>query len=176
MKPSSFEETYTRWLDGQLGPAETDAFENEMRERGLDPSAERTSGEGLHRLLSEHSIAPEIKHADFFNRQLMYRIEQDQRAAAKSPEEPAGIWRLFALPKLAWAGLACLLIAGVMYKAMIPTGQVASYEKSPYFATVVDSRTFDPSVSANTVYNPRDNITVLWIDGLDYLPADYALQ
>jgi hypothetical protein len=47
---------------------------------------------------------------------------------------------------------------------------------STYFATVVDSRTFDPTISANTVYDPQDNVTVLWIDGLDYLPADYALQ
>ena len=48
--------------------------------------------------------------------------------------------------------------------------------RSPYFATVVDSRTFDPTVSASTVYDPRSNVTVLWLDGLDYLPADYALQ
>jgi len=147
-----------------------------MRERGLDPATERASSEKLHRLLHENSAAPEMKHADFFNRQLMYRIEQEQRAEARPEAEPAGFWRLFALPKLAWAGLACLLIAGVMYKTLIPTSGPSPLEQSTYFATVVDSRTFDPTISANTVYDPRDNITVLWIDGLDYLPADYALQ
>jgi hypothetical protein len=72
--------------------------------------------------------------------------------------------------------VACLLIAGALFKTMIPTNVPGPLDKSPYFATVVDSRTFDPGISANTVYDPRDNITVLWIDGLDYLPADYALQ
>jgi len=176
MKPSSFEETYTLWLDGQLNPVDCENFERQMRERGLDPGAERASANRLHRLLSENSAAPEMKHADFFNRQLMYRIEQEQRADVKTEAELPGFWRLFALPKIAWAGLACLLIAGVTYKTLIPTHSPSPLEQSTYFATVVDSRTFDPKVSANTVYDPRDNITVLWIDGLDYLPADYALQ
>jgi hypothetical protein len=176
MKPSSFEETYTLWLDRQLSPADADAFESQMRERGLDPATERSSSERLHRLLRTNSEVPEMKHPDFFNRQLMYRIEQEQRAETKQQAEPAGIWRLFALPKIAWAGLACLLVAGVMYKTLIPATGPSPLEQSTYFATVVDSRTFDPTISANTVYDPRDNLTVLWIDGLDYLPADYALQ
>ena len=41
---------------------------------------------------------------------------------------------------------------------------------------MVDARTFEPTISATTVYDPRDNVTVLWLDGLDYLPADYVLQ
>lgn len=176
MKPSSFEETFTLWLDNQLSPADAEAFEKQMRERGLDPAAERASSEKLHRLLHENSPAPEMKHTDFFNRQLMYRIEQEQRAAAKPEAEPVGIWRLFALPRIVWAGLACLLLAGVMYRTLIPKSGPSPLEVSTYFATVVDSRTFDPTISANTVYDPQDNVTVLWIDGLDYLPADYALQ
>jgi hypothetical protein len=176
MKPSSFEETFTLWLDDQLSPADAEAFEKQMRERGLDPVAERAGGEKLHRLLHENSSAPMMKHAEFFNRQLMYRIEKEQRDAARTEGAAVSFWRWLALPKIAWAGLACLLIAGVMYKTMIPTSGPSPLDQSPYFATVVDSRTFDPGVSANTVYDPRDNITVLWIDGLDYLPADYALQ
>jgi hypothetical protein len=176
MKPSSFEETYTLWLDRRLSPADAEAFEQQMRERGLDPAAERLSSEKLHRLLHDNSPVPEMKHTDFFNRQLMYRIEQEQRAETKPETESAGIWRLFALPKIAWAGVACLLAAGMMYKAFIPASGPTPLEQSTYFATVVDSRTFDPTISANTVYDPRDNLTVLWIDGLDYLPADYALQ
>jgi hypothetical protein len=176
MKPSSFEETYTLWLDGQLSPADAEAFEKQMRERGLDPVAERASGRKLHRLLHENSPAPMMKHTDFFNRQLMYRIEQEQREGTRPEAAQANFWRWLAFPKIAWAGIACLLIAGVMYKTMIPTTGPSPLEQSTYFATVVDSRTFDPTVSANTVYNPQDNLTVLWIDGLDYLPADYALQ
>ena len=176
MKPSSFEETFTLWLDGRLNSAEAEAFENQMRERGLDPAAERAGGEKLHRLLRENSPAPMMKHTEFFNRQLVYRIEQERRDEARPEASVLSFWRWLALPRIAWAGIACLLIAGVMYKAMIPTSGPGPLDQSPYFATVVDSRTFDPTVSANTVYNPQDNITVLWIDGLDYLPADFVLQ
>ena len=175
MKPSSFEETYTLWLDRQLSPADAEAFEKLMRERGLDPDTERSGGEKLHRLLHENSPAPEMKHADFFNRQLLYRIKQGDRAVAKH-EETVSFWRWLALPKMAWAGIACLLFAAVTYKTLIPASGPTPFEKSTYYATVVDSRTFDPTISANTVYDPNDNITVLWIDGLDYLPADFALQ
>jgi len=49
-------------------------------------------------------------------------------------------------------------------------------DQSAYFATVVDARTFENNVSASTVYNSRDNVTVLWLDGLDYLPADSVVQ
>src|SRR6266511_4458809 len=122
MKPSSFEETFTLWLDGRREPADAEAFEKQMRERGLDPTAERASGEKLQRLLHENSPAPMMKHTEFFNRQLMYRIEREQRSEARPEVATVSFWRWLALPKIAWAGLACLLIAGVMYKTMIPTG------------------------------------------------------
>ena len=45
-------------------------------------------------------------------------------------------------------------------------------EPSKYFAQVVEAWPSDPSISATTVYNPQDNVTVLWLEGLDYMPSD----
>ena len=57
-----------------------------------------------------------------------------------------------------------------------PDAHGAPRDKSPYFAQVIDARPLAEGVSADTVYTARDNVTVVWLGGLDYLPADYKLQ
>jgi hypothetical protein len=32
------------------------------------------------------------------------------------------------------------------------------------------------NVSASTYYSPDDDVTVVWLDGLKYIPANYALN
>jgi anti-sigma factor RsiW len=175
MKTSEFEIQFTEWLDGRLPAAQAAAFEEELRRRGLDPAAERAAADATRQMLKAHSSAPELPHADFFQHQLMNRIEREL-AEAGAPRRRAGrSW--LSLPRLAWAGACCLLLAGVMFKAMIPVGGGggAAQEPSKYFATIVDARTFTPDVSAVTVYDPRDNLTVLWLEGLDFVP-ETALQ
>ena len=170
MKPSDFETNFTAWLDGQLDPAKTAEFEAEMRRQGFDPAAERAAHEATTRLFREHSPAPALPNADFFQHQLLHQIERDTREAEARPRRS---WWSF--PRLVWAGAMSLLVAGVLFKTMIPVGET-KIEGSPYFATVVDARTYDPSISVDTVYNPRDNVTVLWLDGLDYMPNDIVTQ
>lgn len=165
----TFEERFTAYIDGQLtGPALAD-FERELAQH---PDAARDAGAArkLGRLLREHPTAPSLTNPDFFNLQIQQRIAADQ------PRERRGGWS-WSLPRLVWAGAACLLMAGAMFKMLIPTGpQPFLDEAAPYFAQVVESWPSDPSIYASTVYNPRDNVTVLWLDGLDYIPASYKLE
>ena len=173
MKTSEFEQQFTAWLDGKLSPEKTDSFEQEMRDRGFDPNAERFAAASTTALLRKHSQSPTLGHRDFFNHQILHRIEND----LEKPEAVrSGQRTWWGIPWLAWAGAACLLIAAVLFKNLIPVGGGSLVERSTYFATVVDARTFEKTVSASTVYNPRDNVTVLWLDGLDYLPADFVVQ
>ncbi len=165
MKP--FEEQFTAWADGKLSGPELAAFEKEL-ERHPEAMSERADAQKLGAFLRENPTAPKLTNADFFNLQIQQRI------AADRPREKAAGW-FWSLPRLAWAGAACLLVAGVMFQTLIPTGSTVS-EADPYFAQVVESWTSEPGVSANTVYNPRDNVTVLWLDGLDYIPASYELK
>lgn len=167
MKPSDFEANFTAWLDGQLEPEQVAAFELEMRGRGFDPAAERAAADGMRGLLRTHAAAPELGHAEFFQHQLMRRIEQDER----SPRA-AGAWWKF--PRLVWAGAFCLLVAAVLFRALIPVGPQPV--GGDYFATVVDARTYEPGISVDTVYDPRNNVTVLWLDGLDFMEGDIVAQ
>lgn len=166
MKPSDFEENFTAWLDGQLDPEKTAAFEEELRARGFDPAAERAAAERTHALLTRHSTPPEMGNVDFFQHQLLHRIEQAERET-REPRVARSWWTF---PRLAWAGAFCLLMAGLLFKTLIPTHSEAA--GSDYFATIVDARTYEPTISVDTVYDSSNNVTVLWLDGLDYMPTD----
>ena len=68
----------------------------------------------------------------------------------------------------------CLLVAALLFQIAIPRG--STNDRSPYFAEVIDARPMAAGITANTVYTPEDNVTVIWLDGLDSLPPDYQLQ
>jgi anti-sigma factor RsiW len=163
MKPSDFEANFTAWLDGQLDTEHAAAFEKELRARGFDPAAERAAAEHTGDLLRRHSPAPEMTHADFFQHQLLHRIQESER-------QPVASRSWWSFPRLMWAGAFCLIVAGLMFKTMIPVG--SKPPGSDYFATIVDARTYEPNISVDTVYDSRNNVTVLWLDGLDYMPTD----
>lgn len=166
----TFEERFTAWVDGRLVGEELAAFEKEL---AAHPEAadERDAALKLRGLLREHPAAPVLSNADFFNLQLQQRI------AAESPRARAadrGTWSFWTLPRLALAGALSLVFAGVLFKTLIPPS--VTYDTAPYFAQVVEAWPADPGISASTVYSPEDNVTVLWLDGLDPIPASYQLQ
>ena len=171
MKP--FEEQFTAWVDGKLSGAELAAFEKEL-ERHPEAVEDRANAQKLGAFLRGNPTAPKLTNEDFFNLQIQQRIAAD-RPRERAGEKASG-W-FWSLPRLLIAGATCLLIAGVMFTTLIPSGtSVTGSDESPYFAQVVESWTSEPGVSANTVYNPKDNVTVLWLDGLDYIPASYQLK
>lgn len=167
MKPSDFEANFTAWLDGQLAPENAAAFERELRARGFDPAAERAAAERTRTLLYQHSATPEMGHTEFFQHQLLHRIQQEERA-----QRTARSWWTF--PRLAWAGAFCLLVASVLFRALIPVG--AQPVGGDYFATIVDARTYEPSITVDTIYDPSTNVTVLWLGGLEFMESDIIGQ
>lgn len=167
MKTSDFEANFTAWLDGQLDLEKAAVFEQEMRARGFDPAAERAAAEATRGLLRTHAATPELGHAEFFQHQLLRRIDREEPAP-----RAAGAWG--GLSRLVWAGAFCLLVAGLLFRALIPLGpQPVSGD---YFATIVDARTYEPTISVDTVYDPSSNVTVLWLGGLDYMDGDIVAQ
>jgi anti-sigma factor RsiW len=170
MKP--FEEQFTAWVDGKLSGAELAAFEKQLAAHP-EAVAEKEAAHKLGRLLRAHPTAPPLTNPDFFNHQLMQRIAADTPRAAQPARKKESFW--FSIPGLAWAGAACLLVAFVLFKTTIPDGP-RHLEKSNYYAQVVESWPGNPNVSASTVYSADDNVTVVWLDGLDYIPASYALN
>ena len=164
----TFEERYTAWVDGQLSGDALAAFEKEL-ESHPDAAEDRAAVRKLGDLLRSHATAPKLSNADFFNLQLQQRIEAEQpRARYAPPRETGGFF--WPISRLVWAGAACLGMAALLYKSLIPAPILP--EPSKYFAQVVEAWPSDPSISATTVYNPQDNVTVLWLEGLDYMPSE----
>lgn len=168
----TFEEKYTAWVDGNLPGGSVAAFEKEL-EGVSTASADRAEVHRLGALLRSHGHAPPLNNAEFFSEEIFRRIRAQEPLAAKSAA--TGWWR-WSIPQLASTGAICLLIAFALFKMLVPSATPGKAAPAPYFAEVVDVWPADPSISATTVYSPQDNVTVLWLDGLDYLPASYSLQ
>ena len=172
----TFEEKYTAWIDSQLSEDARIAFEKEL-ETLSGATADRAEAHRLGALLRKHGSAPPLDNADFFSHGIEQRILRE--VASSSQTSSRGWWR-WSIPRLASAGAACLLLAVVLYQTIVrhpsSADAVATRAGEPYFAEVVDIWPADPSISATTVYNPQDNVTVVWLEGLEYLPASYELQ
>jgi hypothetical protein len=173
----TFEEKYTAWIDQRLSEPERVAFEKELANL---PEAQHDREEALRlgALLRAHANAPALTNSGFFNHQIVHRIQFAESAGQVTRRI---FWWQWSIPKLITAGAIALIAAFVLYQSIVPpttTAPVANAPQpaAPYFAEVVDAWTADPSISVTTVYTPEDNITVLWLDGLDYLPASYALE
>ena len=164
----TFEEQFTAWVDGKLEGPELTEFEKQLAEHP-EATAEKEEALRLREFLRAHPTAPRLSNPDFFNHQLMRQIEADLPNPAKK-KPVASFW---AFGRLAWAGAVCLALGIAIYKTSVPT-PARSVPKSEYFAQVVEAWPSQPNISATTVYNPEDNVTVVWLDGLEYIPATVA--
>lgn len=170
MKP--FEENFTAWIDGELAGAELAAFDAELA-KVQDAEAEKAGAHQLGDLLRLHGNAPELKNADFFNHQLLQAIELEQRRET-APVRTAVSW--WTLPRIAWVGAASLLVALALGQMLIPRGPIENPTGGDYVAQVIESSTDDPAISATSFHSKKENVTVLWLDGLDYVPENYKLK
>ena len=115
---------------------------------------------------------------EFFHHQLRQRIEAEERDTAKAAAEPAvggAKPALWPIGRLAWAGATFLAIFGVC--TLFVLREKAPSDQSQYLTEILNTRV-DPTVSPDaTISNfqtKEDKVTVLWIDGLQSLPAEYA--
>jgi hypothetical protein len=164
-----FEEKFTAWVDAKLSGGELEAFEKELN---AHPEAGKDKEEVLkiRALLRQRPTASRLTNPDFFNHQLLQRI------AAETPLRPAaGLRRTFfrPLPRFVLAGGLSLGVAFALYEGLVPKSPDDDI-KSDYFVRVVDTWPADPSISASTVYDPDNNLTVVWLDGLNSVPESYA--
>ena len=168
----TFEERYTAWLDGKLtGPALT-GFERELEDRDA-AEADRGEFQKLQQLL--RSQTPVLKNADFFNHQLLARIEAD-KAASRPAHAPA----LFSMPwfRIALAGVAALVVGWMLGNMMSPLRNPIARVNEPIsgIASVISAQPLESGISATVLKDDQDDFMVVWLDGLDYLPASYELQ
>jgi anti-sigma factor RsiW len=169
----TFEEKWTAWLDGQLSGRELAEFEASLPDKAA-AEAEKADARRLGVFLKRELGAPALTNEEFFSHQLRDRIRQSSAPSAQREAKAATWWTI---PRLLWTGTASLAVFLVFTIFVIRDKNPA--EESQYLTQILNARV-DPVVSPNATVSmfevKQDRVTVLWTEGLQSLPADYAAK
>jgi len=168
----TFEEKFTAWIDGRLTGPELAAFEREL-EAHPEALAEKEAALDLGDLLRAHISSPPLRNADFFNHQVLRHIEAGQPAAAALPARRRSFWTL---PRMVFSGAFLLLVSTILYFAAVPNTRREERQNEKYVENILNARSDDPNITASSFHSKEDNVNVVWLDGLNYMPRDHKLK
>jgi anti-sigma factor RsiW len=173
----TFEEKWTAWLDGQLSSRELAEFEAALPDKTA-AEVEKTEARKLRQLLKHELGARTLTNEEFFSHQLRERVAQQRdeatRTSAGRGMESSTWWTI---PRLLWTGTVS--IAVFLVCTVLVMHDKSPSEESQYLTQILNARV-DPVVSPNATVSifevKQDRVTVLWTEGLQSLPADYAAK
>jgi hypothetical protein len=167
----TFEEKWTAWLDDQLTGKELEDFEASLPDRAA-AEAEKRGAHKLGTLLKQELGARTLSNQDFFSNQVRERIA---RETAQDGSSGRSTW--WTLPRLAWTGTASLAL--FLICAFLVMHEQKPLEPSQYLTEILNMRV-DPAVSPDATISvfeaSEDRVTVIWTEGLQSLPSDYAAK
>jgi hypothetical protein len=170
----TFEEKWTAWLDDELTGDELAEFEASLP----DKAAAETEKRDAHKLgafLKEQLQGRAMGNEEFFHHQLRERIAADERAT-RAPEKAAKP-ALWPLGRLVWVGATSLAIFCVC--AFFVMREKGPTDQSEYLTQILNARV-DPALGPNATISmfesKEDKVTVLWTEGLQSLPSEYATK
>jgi hypothetical protein len=169
----TLEEKWTAWIDGELAGDELAQFEASLPDRAA-AEAEKRDALKLGSFLKLHLPCPAMGNEEFFSHQLRERMAEE--AGGSRVRESAGEGRAWwPIGRLAWVGATAVAIFTVF--AFFVMREQPQTDQSQYLSQILNARV-DPVVSPNatiTMFESKeDRVTVLWVDGLQSLPSEYA--
>jgi hypothetical protein len=172
----TFEEKWTAWLDGELSGDELAEFEASLPDKEA-AEAEKRDALKLGAFLKEQLQGRTMGNEEFFHHQLRERIERDSRVAEGANENADSARPWWPLGRLVWVGATSLALFCVCtFFVMREKGPA---DQSQYLSQILNARV-DPAVSPNATISmfetKEDKVTVLWVDGLQSLPSEYATK
>jgi len=169
----TFEEKWTAWVDGQLSGRELSEFEASLPDTAA-AEAEKAGALKLGELLKRELSARTLTNEEFFSHQLRENIVRESSAPSRVREARSTWWTI---PRLLWTGAGSLAVLLVFTVLVMHEKNPA--EESQYLTQILNARV-DPVVSPNASVSifevKQDRVTVLWTEGLQSLPADYAAK
>ena len=170
----TFEEKWTAWLDDQLSGSELAEFEASLPDKAA-AEAEKAVAKKLGALLKREIGAHDLANEEFFSHQLRERIARETARPIKERDVVLSTW--WTIRRLLWTGTASLAVFLVF--AIFAVRDRNPAEQSQYLTQILNARV-DPVVSPNasiSMFEAKDGrVTVLWTEGLQSLPADYAAK
>ncbi len=172
----TFEEKWTAWLDDQLSGRELSEFEALLPDKAA-AQAEKAEAKKLGELLKRELSAHPLNNEEFFSHQLRERIVQESGEQRPKRARRTSISSWWTIPRLLWAGTGSLAV--FLICTIFVMHQETPPEESQYLTLILNARV-DPVVSPNGTVSifevKQDRVTVLWTEGLQSLPADYAAK
>jgi hypothetical protein len=173
----TFEEKWTAWIDDQLTGRELEGFLASLPDRA-SAEAEKQNAKRVGSLLREQAMA--LSNADFFSHQLRERLDRENVPVRSEVDTvPTGWWTI---RRLLWGGITSLAVFAIctvlVFRERTPSSQ------SQYLTQILGAQV-DPTVSPNATISmfempsstkKDDHVTVLWVDGLQSLPPEYAAK
>lgn len=173
----TFEEKWTAWVDDELNDAERAEFEASLEDRTAAETEKRQVNK-LGTLLKEQLQPRPMGNEEFFHHQLLERMATETAAVAPHPASPARereSW--WTIRRLIWTGTTSLAAFAICTFFVMRDKPPAA--QSQYLTQILNARV-DPSVNPHATVSifqtKQDRVTVLWVDGLESLPAEYAAK
>lgn len=175
----TFEENLDAWLEGRLQGKELEQFEASLPEISAAELEQQAAELKLGTLLKTQIGTREMSNQEFFSHQISEAIARDEAQDAEPVAAPAReTW--WSIGRLVWAGAASLAIFVVCTFFVLREQPNAG--RSNYL-TEIQTLRLDPVANPNATVSvfPFDNkeeqrVTVIWIDGLQSLPSEYAAK
>jgi hypothetical protein len=168
----TFEEKWTAWIDGELAGAELVEFEASLPDQAA-AEAEKRDAQKLGTFLKEHLPCRAMGNEEFFHHQLRERMNAEAGGDRRQSTGEGRAW--WPIGRLAWVGATALAIFSVF--TFFVMREKPATEQSQYLSEILTARV-DPAVSPNATISmfksKEDKVTVLWVDGLQSLPSEYA--
>jgi hypothetical protein len=169
------EEKWTAWLDGQLTGRELIEFESSLPDLAA-AQAEKRDTHKLGAFLKKELGAQALSNEEFFSHQLRERIAGETDDDPSTSSGPRSTW--WTIPRLVWSGATALALFLIFSVAIMRQHQPG--QQSDYLTQILNSKV-DPAANPNATVSifesKNDNkVTVLWTEGLQTLPADYAAK
>jgi hypothetical protein len=169
----TFEEKWTAWVDGQLSGRELSEFEASLPDKAA-AETEKAGALKLGELLKQELSARTLTNEEFFSHQLRESIVRESGAPSQAPETRPMWWTI---PRLLWTGAASLAV--FLAFTVVVMHEKNPAEESQYLTQILNARVdsvVSPNASVSIFEVKQDRVTVLWTEGLQSLPADYAAK
>ena len=171
----TFEEKWTAWLDDELSGAELAEFEAALPDRAA-AEAEKRDAHKLGAFLKEQLQGRAMGNEEFFHHQLRQRIAEDARAT-NAPDKTAARPSLWPIGRLVWVGATSLAIFCVC--AFFVMREKSPTDQSQYLTQILNARVdpaLGPDATISMFESKDDKVTVLWTEGLQSRPSEYATK
>jgi hypothetical protein len=116
-----------------------------------------------------------LTNEEFFSHQLRERITRESAQPSRQRDVAVSTW--WTIRRLFWTGTGSLAVFLIFAVFVMRDKNPA--EQSQYLSEILNARV-DPVVSPNATISmfeaKEDRVTVLWTEGLQSLPADYAAK